>query len=1177
MKSGADTARAEIVEFWRTVEMFSPQKVDKSSHEKLVFTVRPGQPLPWEPEHDLADRELKPNQTWQHLVYLGVYRLDEVFEVLSRVFEPDQDSYDERPAGDSAVAAFLVGEDGRALLDSEVLSSCAWATGQLARDRHCDPDWPALFQDDTLDFSRAWRDEVADELQVDGDVPQYVPQVLDHEALARCLAVAVAAAGTTGTLSCPEVRISSRIVSRRKADNAAGHDFLNSMIMGDLGLVGEETAKGNIGAALRDYLLPNAEIRTTRRVDVRTRTDVVLAATAPGAVPAGRWPSKPQHALALNQQLAVSTAMLTAGSAGVMGVNGPPGTGKTTMLRDLIAGLVVGRARELAALTEPGDAFSGRKSRWRTGDRTRVLSHWRPELTGFEMVVASANNGAVQNVTDEIPAAAAIDEAWADRAAAVDYFPAIASALLAPEPDAEPRGPGGSSSGSSSGDSGGQHAWALVAARLGNKANRNRFVSTFWYHTPRTAKDDEWHGLLAVLKGYEQEEPEQSWAAAVQEFRSAEARVEAIRTERSETWEAFLRRSEVREETARRLEDRFKAAESVAAARARRTAAVAEEAKEAAAALEIARARQAAQEQAARERHELAEKTVEARRADLARVGTARRTEAERVVRTWQAEVDAREQAHLAHRSAFPGAWERLRTLGGARKQWAWRDDWLASQVIAARQELTAAQRDRDAAQWEVETAQRAFDTAVRELSRARTALAEGIPLPEVEHTPLIAARRELALIDQAISTAIQAEADAERSVRAGEEELAALDDRLGKAAEALGPHFPDDTWWDDRERREASALWTDAVWNSARTELLFAALALHKAFLRHAATAVRCNLQAAMDVLTGDAPRDAPAEAVLVAWQSLFFVVPVVSTTFASYARLFSHLGKEALGWLLIDEAGQATPQNAVGALWRTRRALVVGDPLQLEPITTLPFRTEQAIRTELRVDEQWLTSRTSVQRLADRLTSLGTRLRDDDGETWVGVPLTVHRRCDQPMFDIVNTVAYDGLMINGTAPGPAAEFKRAYPSLPESKWIDVASDGAQGHWIPEEGRQLDRILATLTGLDFDMSEVLIIGPFRDIARQIARRSGRHPGLVAGTVHTAQGKQADIVILVLGSAPDRPGARKWASGKPNLLNVAVSRAKRRLYVIGNRREWAKWRYFETLAADLPHSAPIGR
>lgn len=192
----------------------------------------------------------------------------------------------------------------------------------------------------------------------------------------------------------------------------------------------------------------------------------------------------------------------------------------------------------------------------------------------------------------------------------------------------------------------------------------------------------------------------------------------------------------------------------------------------------------------------------------------------------------------------------------------------------------------------------------------------------------------------------------------------------------------------------------------------------------------------------------------------------------------------------------------------------VVVGDPLQLELITTLPFRAEQAIQGDHRVDAQWLSSRTSVQRLADRLTHLGTQLPGDDGKIWVGSPLIVHRRCDQPMFGVVDDIAYGGLMINETTPTAAQRFQESYPSL------------------------------------------------------------RYPGLVAGTIHTAQGKQAEIVILVLGSDPQRDGARCWAASKPNLLNVTVSRAKRRLYVIGDRQAWGTQRHFDILAYHLPHSPP---
>jgi superfamily I DNA and/or RNA helicase len=87
-------------------------------------------------------------------------------------------------------------------------------------------------------------------------------------------------------------------------------------------------------------------------------------------------------------------------------------------------------------------------------------------------------------------------------------------------------------------------------------------------------------------------------------------------------------------------------------------------------------------------------------------------------------------------------------------------------------------------------------------------------------------------------------------------------------------------------------------------------------------------NLNAMMHILDGKGqPKNAAIA--LAAWQTLFLEVPVVSTTFAFVGRMFNGLNRESLGWLLVDEAGRAAPQNATGALWRCRRAVIVGDPL--------------------------------------------------------------------------------------------------------------------------------------------------------------------------------------------------------------------------------------------------------
>jgi superfamily I DNA and/or RNA helicase len=175
------------------------------------------------------------------------------------------------------------------------------------------------------------------------------------------------------------------------------------------------------------------------------------------------------------------------------------------------------------------------------------------------------------------------------------------------------------------------------------------------------------------------------------------------------------------------------------------------------------------------------------------------------------------------------------------------------------------------------------------------------------------------------------------------------------------------------------------------------------------------------------------------------------------------------------------------------------------------------------------------------------------------VGLALIVHRRCQSPMFEISNYVAYGGQMVQGTPLSGTASV------LGRSRWIDVP-DASVAKWSAAEGRVVVDLLISL--FQGGSSDVFVISPFRNVANRLRELI---PDQLAsrvdvgedwweeriGTIHTFQGKQASIVFLVLGaSSPEEAGARSWAAGTPNIVNVAASRAKDYFYVVGNYSAW---------------------
>ena len=257
-----------------------------------------------------------------------------------------------------------------------------------------------------------------------------------------------------------------------------------------------------------------------------------------------------------------------------------------------------------------------------------------------------------------------------------------------------------------------------------------------------------------------------------------------------------------------------------------------------------------------------------------------------------------------------------------------------------------------------------------------------------------------------------------------------------------------------------------------------------------------------------------------------------------------------------LIDEASQCSLAVALPLAYRAKRLAVIGDPSQLTPIVTLPDGRLRAIAASERLDDDDLEHRGLHYKEGSTYRAFEWAIEPDPEQP---VVLDEHYRSHPYIARWFNREFYRGALTVLTDTAGMSTDERSIG------WTDVRGEarrGESGSWVnAAEAEAAVRLLAEWncgTG-----GSVGVVTPFAAQALLIHRLARRHPHLgeevlteadfECGTAHRFQGAERDAIVF---SAVLAPGIAErtatWVERERNLVNVAVSRAKSSLMVLGH-------------------------
>ncbi|WP_400260967.1 AAA domain-containing protein [Sphingobacterium sp. SG20118] len=1019
----SDLKQKDILKFWRDVEIFDLPSFDNEArilNEKEI--------LPW----NNTNRTVKKNYKWRYTLIFGKIDKTSIVNHLNDLLGiTDSNDWETPVTGASSLSALMLNENGQIENEEYMVSSYLLGIKALEKNRHLSTI-PKAIMESKNDFYERYNlksnNDNEDKLEQEESISW------DH----LLKEIAYVSGFSEWSAKKIDVYVLEKLVPK---DSEGNLSLFNSFYLDDLNyLSGIEEDK--LGQALQSYLHLNP--LKEKREDLIGSPDYLFQSIAPRLMSAGRWPSNIAHGLYTAQLGAVNTIFANLREQrGLQGVNGPPGTGKTTLLKDIIAEVIVERAKVISALGCHNIFDSGNRIiEQESGFNLYTYPLNKALRNNFGIVVASNNNAAVENISKELPLKSKIDIKEFPNA---DYFSDFSQNLIQEE------------------------SWGVLAAALGNSKNRSSFRQAFWkannadgepafhdflYSLYKDAEDDQ---AYAYMKSFD--EKNSLFMSLLNEFEAFKKLASSFHTQLPK----YINNKKIQDST--RVE-----------------------------ANEIAENLHSLKEE---------EKTINAL--------------------IDQIEEDVNRLQDLI----------KLQTV---RKP-----------LFFFFHKLFQSNKFK---QWNLQAEELMNDLNSRNLSLKRT-------------------RDHLSLSNAAMVKLMTQEANNKKVLASLEQFFLAYEILQDELSSTYGIE-PKNLFNSDMLQKDLNEIQLLNPYHSAkiaklRSDIFITALQLHHDAILANAKKIKNNLNAYFMMSSGWVKVESDMAQNL--WDTFFLCVPVVSTTLASASRLFANLNTEQIGWLLVDEAGQATPQSVAGLIHRSKRCIIVGDPLQVEPVVTIPENLVTKLRQQNNVHVDWSPCKTSVQQLADRVSLAGTYMQVGNSEEkiWTGFPLRTHRRCDEPMFSIANHIAYGNQMVKAIKTNSEEEF------IGPSTWfhIETTTEPQNKHVIVEEITFLRHKISRLIDKMDYKGHIYVISPFKSVADYCKNEFKQHQQVFCGTIHTFQGKEADIVFLVLGSDPKSSGARNWASQKPNMLNVALTRAQKRFYVIGNKKLWATCDYFSTMAKDL--------